>query len=134
MCVCVCVCVCVFVCVCGWVGGNHPYCLTCLYTSLFCSSLLLPSLLPLPPSCLSLLLSLTLSLSLCSHQLLKQIMEVDGGAHKGGGRGSLDPKLREGLVLFRLTTDAMVKVQTFMYMFIHVNSYTCTCTCTCVSM
>ena len=51
---------------------------------------------------------------MCSHLLLKQITELEGrsGEHKGGAGkgGGVDIKLREKVTLFRLTTDAMVKV------------------------
>ena len=105
------------------------YC--CFYTLIISNLLLLFSLLllnsllflclpslpppPLPPSLFSLIS--------CSHQLLKQITEVElgggggGGVGGGGGRkgaekgASLDSKLRESLTLFRLTTGAVVKVE-----------------------
>ena len=69
-----------------------------------------------------------------SHQLLKQITELEGGGggHKGGGAsgggkgGAVDGKLREKLTLFRLTTDAMVKVCAWEYN-VHVYTvHTCT--------
>ena len=74
--VCVRACVCVCVCGCGWQSAilSHVH-LSSLPSSFLPSLLLLSLHLPSP------------SPSLCSHQLLKQIMEVDGGAHKGGGEG-----------------------------------------------
>ena len=52
---------------------------------------------------------------LCSQQLLKQISDLEAsGEHKGGGRdGGMDANLREKVSLFRLSTDAVVKVKCF---------------------
>ena len=53
----------------------------------------------------------------CSHLLLKKITEMECGTYKvskatdGGGKGGeVDTSSRENITLFRLTTDAIVKV------------------------
>ena len=53
---------------------------------------------------------------LCSQELLKQIDDLEvSGEHKGGGAsgggGGVDANLRENVSLFRLSTDAVVKVK-----------------------
>ena len=71
---------------------------------------------------------------LYSHSLLKQITDVEGGggAHKGGGTsggggkgGGVDAQLREKVTLFRLTTDAMVKVRPHTPHVLYTHVYTC---------
>ena len=52
----------------------------------------------------------------CSQELLKQIGDLEvSGEHKGGGAsgggGGVDANLREKVSLFRLSTDAVVKVK-----------------------
>ena len=63
----------------------------------------------------------------CSHQLLRKLTEAEGGGNKvggasvGGGKGGgVDTSFRETVTLFRLTTDAVVKVRTvYLYLYMY---------------